>query len=706
MLVICNVANRGGIDFAEMSSPDQELVRMLVEAIKPELKSIAKQEERAPVVSSKGIQVQLNLNIKVLNKLAEIPEATTPVEVKEATEWLRRRNADLVLLDTDPEALKMIEKVSTLTAATGAGAGGSSEAMQMMIMSRLLSDNARKRKASPPQRPTNWFRGESSERRQFGARGFAQARTTGGTFKSYVNSTPKNPRCFQCHQVGHFAANCHARRYDFSRKAHPLRGVLGSVALPFGLSTAPWLFTKLFRPLVTKWRAEGIWVWLYLDDGLVLAKSWEESQRAKQIVKGDLERAGVCLAEEKCNWVPQSSFCWLGLQGDLVAGTVKLTAKRRKKVEEAIECLYRSQAPTVLDRMKLLGQLSAMTVIAGPTGVARARRMMEVVAEAQSSETGQKVRITKTPGEVKELLYWRDRIREDPVNTFEESFNPVWELYTDASAIGMGAVLKDKKGRQKWRISKRGNEEFQKESSAMRELKAVEMAAKGMAGWLKGDTKIFVDSQAAVAILNKGSMKPDLQTVAENIWQNFEKIGNTKFLWIPRKENEDADLASRTFDFDDWGLGEEVFNWAQKRWGTIGVDWFADSDNTKTEVFYSRFPTRGSSGANVFDYIDVLSQRRDLHWWVPPPNLVPRLVHEAKKWKLKGILGVPIWRGHVSYQAITNEKGEFKNEIRERRIYPVNSRIIIPGEGSKFCEAMASNFTRSPFLVGLLDFSQ
>uniref|UniRef100_A0A8R1EI72 CCHC-type domain-containing protein n=1 Tax=Caenorhabditis japonica TaxID=281687 RepID=A0A8R1EI72_CAEJA len=412
-----------------MSSPDQELVRMLVEAIKPELKSIAKQEERAPV----------------LNKLAEIPEATTPVEVKEATEWLRRRNADLVLLDTDPEALKMIEKVSTLTAATGAGAGGSSEAMQMMIMSRLLSDNARKRKASPPQRPTNWFRGESSERRQFGARGFAQARTTGGTFKSYVNSTPKNPRCFQCHQVGHFAANCHARRYDFSRKAHPLRGVLGSVALPFGLSTAPWLFTKLFRPLVTKWRAEGIWVWLYLDDGLVLAKSWEESQRAKQIVKGDLERAGVCLAEEKCNWVPQSSFCWLGLQGDLVAGTVKLTAKRRKKVEEAIECLYRSQAPTVLDRMKLLGQLSAMTVIAGPTGVARARRMMEVVAEAQSSETGQKVRITKTPGEVKELLYWRDRIREDPVNTFEESFNPVWELYTDASAIGMGAVLKDKK---------------------------------------------------------------------------------------------------------------------------------------------------------------------------------------------------------------------------------------------------------------------
>ena len=38
--------------------------------------------------------------------------------------------------------------------------------------------------------------------------------------------------------------------------------------LPFGLSSAPHLFTKLFRPLVKMWRCHGIPIVVFLDDGL------------------------------------------------------------------------------------------------------------------------------------------------------------------------------------------------------------------------------------------------------------------------------------------------------------------------------------------------------------------------------------------------------------------------------------------------------
>ena len=38
--------------------------------------------------------------------------------------------------------------------------------------------------------------------------------------------------------------------------------------LPFGLSSAPYVFTKLFRPLVAYWRKQGIHIVVYLDDGL------------------------------------------------------------------------------------------------------------------------------------------------------------------------------------------------------------------------------------------------------------------------------------------------------------------------------------------------------------------------------------------------------------------------------------------------------
>ena len=43
------------------------------------------------------------------------------------------------------------------------------------------------------------------------------------------------------------------------------------VVLPFGLNIACYLFTKLLRPLVKKWRSMGIKAILYVDDGITEA---------------------------------------------------------------------------------------------------------------------------------------------------------------------------------------------------------------------------------------------------------------------------------------------------------------------------------------------------------------------------------------------------------------------------------------------------
>lgn len=45
--------------------------------------------------------------------------------------------------------------------------------------------------------------------------------------------------------------------------------------LPFGLSTAPYIFTKLFRSLVSYWRQQGIHIVVFLDDGLEEAPSYQ-----------------------------------------------------------------------------------------------------------------------------------------------------------------------------------------------------------------------------------------------------------------------------------------------------------------------------------------------------------------------------------------------------------------------------------------------
>ena len=42
--------------------------------------------------------------------------------------------------------------------------------------------------------------------------------------------------------------------------------------LPFGLSTACYLFTKIMRPLVRHWRGRGLKAIVYLDDGIIAVK--------------------------------------------------------------------------------------------------------------------------------------------------------------------------------------------------------------------------------------------------------------------------------------------------------------------------------------------------------------------------------------------------------------------------------------------------
>ena len=55
--------------------------------------------------------------------------------------------------------------------------------------------------------------------------------------------------------------------------------------LPFGLSTAPYIFTKVCRPLVKLWRFHGIKIVLYLDDGFSTANSHKQCQENSIFVK-------------------------------------------------------------------------------------------------------------------------------------------------------------------------------------------------------------------------------------------------------------------------------------------------------------------------------------------------------------------------------------------------------------------------------------
>ena len=87
-------------------------------------------------------------------------------------------------------------------------------------------------------------------------------------------------------------------------------------ALPFGLSTSPFCFTKVTRPIVQYLRSQGVRVVFYLDDVLLLAQTRRGAQENRRRIVHLLGKLCFSLNHEKSDFVPRQSFSYLGLQWD------------------------------------------------------------------------------------------------------------------------------------------------------------------------------------------------------------------------------------------------------------------------------------------------------------------------------------------------------------------------------------------------------
>ena len=74
---------------------------------------------------------------------------------------------------------------------------------------------------------------------------------------------------FDIHSAYHHINICneHIKRLVFSWNFEGQIVYFKFLVLPFGLSSAVYIFTKVVRPLIKKWRSECKRVLMYLDDG-------------------------------------------------------------------------------------------------------------------------------------------------------------------------------------------------------------------------------------------------------------------------------------------------------------------------------------------------------------------------------------------------------------------------------------------------------
>ena len=136
--------------------------------------------------------------------------------------------------------------------------------------------------------------------------------------------------------------------------------------LPFGLSSAPYVFTKVFRPIVKHWRSRGVPLVLYLDDGAGCLQDFSVAQNTASAVRSNLANADVIANEQKSIWAPTQVLKWLGIVWDLSRGRIFISHRRIVKLLKALLSLKsgsRSHARLPLVQGKLFPSPQVMETL-------------------------------------------------------------------------------------------------------------------------------------------------------------------------------------------------------------------------------------------------------------------------------------------------------------------------------------------------------
>ena len=391
--------------------------------------------------------------------------------------------------------------------------------------------------------------------------------------------------------------------------------------LPFGLASACYVFTKLLRPLVKRWRGMGLRCIVYIDDGICASSSKVECMAACQTLLHDLDQAGFLLSIQKCVLDPVQKGKWLGFVLDLAQGSFFVPSEKIAKLQESIGSVSLYNVIPVRTLASFVGQIISMSLAIGPVARLRTRALYSVI-NARSSWAN---KLFLTEDARSELYFWKECLPmyNGRAIWFESGATRV--AYSDASATGYGGFIVEvgpSMSHGQW------SSEEREMSSTWRELRAVFAVLMAYTEKLQGHTvKWFSDNQNVVRIVQVGSKKPHLQEGAMCIFQTCLQHGiKLEMEWIPRSKNEVADYISRIVDLDDWQVNPTIFHMFDRLWGPHTVDRFASDDNTQLARFNSRFWSPGSEAVDSF----AVNWASEINWWVPPLHLIVCTVNHAR----------------------------------------------------------------------------
>ncbi|CAK1587911.1 unnamed protein product [Parnassius mnemosyne] len=409
--------------------------------------------------------------------------------------------------------------------------------------------------------------------------------------------------------------------------------LLQMTSLPFGLSSAPRLFSAVTCWVAETLRKKGMRVLVYLDDYLIVHQDPSKLVSLTTEVVKLLELLGWQVNFKKSILTPMRSLEFLGIKWNTDENVMSLPAKKKTSILTAITKILTTKSCHLRQLQCLLDQLNfACYVIL--RGRLRCRRLQMFLRRF----SGNQVR-TKRPvprGAILDLQWWQGALSlTTPIHTKSVSHF----LTTDASDIGWGAVLDKKTMSDSWAPYQRPWQCNKNEMFVV--LSVMRLNAKRLR-----DSHVLLqtDNKTAMAYIRKEGGTHSIGLLSLTFQLQHRQVDKWNITlsaqYLPGRYNAIAGRLSRRRPVPEWHLKPRATSEVFKRWGKPDIDLFA-SERSAIVPNYITIDSRDSSAM----FIDSFSREWNcqLGWIFSPPNLIPRVLSYLNKSRGTFLLVAPDW---------------------------------------------------------------
>ena len=394
--------------------------------------------------------------------------------------------------------------------------------------------------------------------------------------------------------------------------------------LPFGLSCAPWAFTKVLKPVAAFLRSIGVCLIVYIDDILVIGKTPDKVRNHTDALIALLEGLGFIVNMEKSVLTPSQQIEFLGLLLNTTSMCLTLPGHKIRTIRKEAALLLRQGNFSARKLAQFIGKLNAASqaVFPAPLFYRHLQRDLKGALARGSQNYDSSLQLSRASRE--EVQWWQEHLTLWNGRALL-SHRKQLVIQSDASMTGWGAVREGLRTGGPWSQAER-----------MLHINCLEFTAATLAvqAFAKDRSGVSIllqlDNQTAVAYINHlgGTVSLQLVQLAKTLWLwALQRDIILSAQHIPGVTNQVADKESRTTtDRLDWKLSLEVFQRINAIWGPLEVDLFASRLSSQLSRFFSWRPDPLAEATDAF-----LQDWRHLRAYANPPwCLVGRVLRQVK----------------------------------------------------------------------------